>query len=233
MQLNNFLKLVGVFLGFSFINLIHAALLSENDIIVLKHSIKVEQAAALGKLLSHTESHVNDKPLKANKPLDHASYLETKSAQLKDTFSTTLGNPTFNEMFDNITDHYTTYSKYLENASTKEIMDLRIKVMEYYKTATEYASVQTKFDNFVIDFRPATAAFDKFAFSIIDFLIFPDLGVKFFTATQLARLRKDVISTVPLSATPSQRSDFVSVVDGIISKFLNGKDLGTYFTETA
>jgi hypothetical protein len=71
-------------------------------------------------------------------------------------------------MFENITAHHIVYSKYLETASTKDIMELRLKALAFYKDAAGYAFAESRFDKFVMDFRPATAAFDRFAFSTVD-----------------------------------------------------------------
>lgn len=232
MHINNLLKIAVVFLGLSFINVIQATVLPESDFNGVKYSERLARARLFDNLLAHAdrdaevveESHI---------PIDLTSYLETKPLPLNDTFSTPFGNPAFNQIFDNITDHYASYSKFLENASTKEIMELRLKVMTHYRSDKEYAIIQNRFDNFIRDFRPKTVLFDKYCFSIIDYLIFPSLGVKSYSPIELTRLRKSVISTIPSYATAEQRKDFAGVVDEILYKYLKGEDISSYSTNTA
>lgn len=140
-------------------------------------------------------------------------------------------NPVFAAMFDNITNHYTEYSQYLRTASTKTILQLRSDALHYYTDPNDYSSVESKFDNFVADFRPQTANFDRFAFSAIDFLLHPGLGVEYYSGAELARTRNEMINTIPGYASPSQRSDFIAIIDQTISKFPNGGNLGQFYTK--
>ena len=143
-------------------------------------------------------------------------------------------NIVFNEMFDNITNHFVDYSDFLKNAPTVEILLLRLKVLKGYRDPTDYSSAEAKFDRFVLDFRSQQSqVFDKFAFSTMDFLIFPDLGVRDYTANELARIRSDVIKTIPRDVTGTERTDFIAVIDAIISTFPNGKNLAPYFKKTS
>ncbi|EPB82815.1 hypothetical protein HMPREF1544_10429 [Mucor circinelloides 1006PhL] len=139
--------------------------------------------------------------------------------------------PVDDTMFDNITNHYTEYSQYLRTASTKTILQLRSDALHYYTDPNDYSSVESKFDNFVADFRPQTANFDRFAFSAIDFLLHPGLGVEYYSGAELARTRNEMINTIPGYASPSQRSDFIAIIDQTISKFPNGGNLGQFYTK--
>ncbi len=161
--------------------------------------------------------------------LDQVSYLQERSDFLKEMYLDTDGNEIFNEMFDNITDHFIEYSNYLASAPTKDLLVLRVKLLKSYSGPAQYSGAEAKFDRFVLDFRTDTRNFDKFAFSTVDFLIFPSLGVNNYSATDLARVRSEVIQTIPQSATETQRKDFIDVIDTIISEFPNGKDLQNYF----
>ncbi|GAN08989.1 hypothetical protein MAM1_0236d08509 [Mucor ambiguus] len=140
-------------------------------------------------------------------------------------------NPVFAAMFDNITNHYIEYSQFLNTASTKTILQLRLDALGYYSNPSDYGNVVSKFDNFVVDFRPQTVNFDKFAFSAIDFLVYPGLGVEYYSGAELARIRNEMINTVPGNASPSQRSDFIAIIDQTISKFPNGGNLGQFYTK--
>jgi hypothetical protein len=86
-------------------------------------------------------------------------YLDIKMTLLRDAFSSTMSNPIFNEIFDNVTDHYITHSQYLEIASIKDVMNLRVKAIEFYNDTAAYAGAESKPDNFVVDLRPISAVF--------------------------------------------------------------------------
>ncbi|KAI7878733.1 uncharacterized protein EV154DRAFT_568844 [Mucor mucedo] len=232
MRLNRVAKIVAVFLGLSFISIVQAVVLSEGESSNVKYSERLARARSFDSLLALADRDM-EVGEKSHIPIDLSNYLETKQPPLNDTILTSYGNPAFNEMFDNITDNYPEYSKFLENASTREIMNLRLKVMTYYKSDSEYGNIQNRFDNFIRDFRPKTVSFDKFCFSIMDYLIFPGLGVESYSPVALAGLRKSVVSTIPRNATAAQRRDFVGVVDDIIFKYLTGEDISSYSTNKA
>lgn len=126
-------------------------------------------------------------------------------------------NVILNEMFDNITEHFIPYSRYLESAPTTELMELRVKALKDYTDAKEYTGAVSKFDKFVQDFRPDSRAFDKFAFSTVDFLLFPGLSTKNYTPSELKRIRANVVNTIPEYVTEAQRKEFIRVVDSIFA----------------
>lgn len=126
-------------------------------------------------------------------------------------------NVILNEMFDNITEHFIPYSKYLASAPTTELMELRIKALKGYTDAKEYTGAVSKFDKFVQDFRPESRAFDQFAFSTVDFLLFPGLSTKDYTPNELKRIRTNVVNSIPTYVSEAERKEFIRVVDSIFA----------------
>ncbi|KAI8645926.1 hypothetical protein BD408DRAFT_440432 [Parasitella parasitica] len=139
-------------------------------------------------------------------------------------------NPIFAAMFDNITNHYVEYSHFLSSAPAKVILQLRLDALSYYSDPGDYGNAESKFDNFVLDFRPQTASFDRFAFATLDFLNYPGLGVEYYTGKELVRMRNEMINSIPPTASPLQRGDFIAIIDQVISKFPNGGNLGQFYT---
>ncbi|CEP08243.1 hypothetical protein [Parasitella parasitica] len=160
--------------------------------------------------------------------LDETLVLSLRAAAALDDNSP---NPIFAAMFDNITNHYIEYSHFLSNASAKTILQLRLDALSFYIDPSDYGNAESRFDKFVLDFRPQTASFDRFAFSTLDFLIYPGLGVEYYSGKELARMRNEMINSIPQTADPSQRGDFISIIDQVISTFPNGGNLGQYYTK--
>lgn len=181
--------------------------------------------AAIG---SNNASEADTQATEAEQP-NHSLISSLQAVRAVDDSDTP--NPIFAAMFDNITNHYIEYSNFLKTASTKTILQLRLDALGYYNNPSDYGSVESKFDNFVVDFRPQTAGFDRFAFSTIDFLVYPGLGVEYYSGAELARTRNEMINTIPANASPSQRGDFIAIIDQTISKFPNGGNLGQFYTK--
>ncbi|KAL0141310.1 hypothetical protein V8B55DRAFT_1062176 [Mucor lusitanicus] len=180
--------------------------------------------------VGHNTSEVDTQMIEAEQP-QNPLISSLRAVRAVDDSNTP--NPIFAAMFDNITNHYIEYSQFLKSASTKTILQLRLDALGYYSNPSDYGNVESKFDNFVVDFRPQTAAFDRFAFSTLDFLVYPGLGVEYYSGAELARTRNEMINTIPSNASPSQRGDFIAIIDQTISKFPNGGNLGQFYTKRA
>lgn len=126
-------------------------------------------------------------------------------------------NIILNEMFDNITEHFIPYSQYLRSAPTTEMMLLRLRIIKDYTDAKEYTGAVAKFDKFVQDFRPQSKDFDKYAFSTIDFLMFPGLSTKDYTPIELKRIRANVVKTIPTYLTEAEKTEFMRIIDTIFA----------------
>lgn len=212
-------KFFSVLLIILFTKLVRSSPLLSDSLDILNQTTTLDQKPGL-----------DDSQLLSSHHLSEESYLHERSGLLKEIFLASDGNAIFDEMFENITEHFIDYSKYLNTASTKDLMLLRVKLLTSYKEPAKYSGAESKFDRFVLDFRPDTRNFDTFTFSTMDFLIFPGLGVENYSATELARIRFDAIQTIPQSATDQQKKEFIDVIDTIISGFRNGKDLQNFFT---